>query len=98
MVESFDVTRAVVVGSLSLYRALLTGKGRKILLSRSSIGHYKDVGDGQTAVERKFSEDRSSRPGQPLVKTFRDGLDTQYLASLKYVTQGQSFSPARLAY
>lgn len=44
--SSLDVTLAVVVGSLSLYRALLTGKGRKSLLSRSSIGHYKDVSDG----------------------------------------------------
>ena len=38
--SSLEVTIAVMIGSLPLYRALLTSKGRKSLLSRSSIGRY----------------------------------------------------------
>lgn len=58
-----------------LAESLLTGKGRKDLLSLSSTGHYNDMSDSQTTIKGKGSEDRSSRPGQPSVKTFRDDLE-----------------------
>ena len=96
--SSLEVTIAVMVGSLPLYRALLTSKGRKSLLSRGSVGRYKDMSDDQTAVERKGSENRSSRPGQPSVSTFRDDLEIQNLASPNYVRQGQHFPLARLSH
>ena len=96
--SSLEVTIAVIVASLPLYRALLTSKGRKSLLSRSSMGHYKDMSDDQTAVERKCSDDRSSRMNQPSVSTFRDDLETQNFASPKFVTQGQQFPLAHISH
>lgn len=84
--SSLEVTISVIVASLPLYRALLTSKGRKsllskTLLSRGSAGHYKDMGDSQSGVERKASDDGSSQPGEPSVNTFRDDLETLNLES-----------------
>ena len=96
--SSLEVTIAVIVASLPLYRVLLTSKGRQSLMSRSSMGRYKDMsGGGQTGVERKGSDDRSSRPGKPSVSTFRDDLETQSLASPKHGAQGQRFPLAQLS-
>lgn len=84
--SSLEVTIAVIVESLPLYRVLLTRKGRQYLISRGSMGRYKDIGGGgQASVERKLSEDRSSQPGKPSVHTFRDELETGNLPSPKQV-------------
>ena len=96
--SSLEVTIAVMVGSLPLYRVLLTSKGRKSLISRSSMRRFKDVSDGQTGVERKESDDRSSRPGDSSLGTFRDDLETQNLASPSYGAQGQRFPLAQLSH
>lgn len=92
--SSLEVTIAVIVASLPLYRALLTSKGRKsllskTLLSRGSTGHYKDMGDSQSGVERKGSDDRSSQPGEPSVGTFRDDLETLNLEPLGHGARSQ---------
>lgn len=94
--SSLEVTIAVMVGSLPLYRVLLTSKGRQSLISRGSMRRFKDMSDGQTGVERKESDDRSSRPGDSSLGTFRDDLETQNLASPSYRAQGQHFPLAHL--
>ena len=96
--SSLEVTIAVMVASLPLYRAFLSSKGRKSLISHISIGRYKNMSDDQTAVERKSSDDRSSRPDQPSLSTYRDDLETQRLASPNYARQGQHFPLARLSH
>ena len=96
--SSLEVTIAVIVASLPLYRALLSSKGRKSLMSHVSIGRYKTMSDDQTAAERRTSDDRSSRPDQPSVSTYRDNLETQLLASTHYVRQGQHFPLAHLSH
>ena len=96
--SSLEVTIAVMVGSLPLYRALLTSKGRKSLHSRSSIGRYKDVSDGHTGVERKCSDERSSQPNQTSFSTFRDDLETQNLTSPNDLPQAQRIPLAHLSH
>ena len=96
--SSLEVTIAVIVASLPLYRALLSSKGRKSLISYVSIGHYKTMNDNQTAVQRKSSDDGSSRPEQPSVSTYRDNLETQLLASPPHVRQGQHFPLAHISH
>ena len=96
--SSLEVTIAVIVASLPLYRVLLTSKGRKSLISRGSMGRYKDMSDGQTAVERKGSDDTNSQPKQSSVSTFRDDLETRGLASSKYTAQGHHFPLAHLSH
>lgn len=96
--SSLEVTIAVMVASLPLYRVLLTSKGRKSLLSRASMGRYKDMSDGQTGVDRKGSDGRSSRPSKPSVSTFRDDLETRDLASADCGAQGQHFPLAHLSH
>ena len=91
--SSLEVTIAVIVASLPLYRVLLTSKGRKYLVSRGRMGRYNDISDGQTGVERKRSDDRSSRYGKPSVNTSR-----QNLASPNYGLQGQDFPLAHLSH
>lgn len=94
--SSLEVTIAVIVASLPLYRVLLTNKGRKSLLSHTSLlGRYKDMSDSQTAVERKSSDDRSSRR-KPSVNTFRDDLETQNLTPPIRGERGQQFPLAHL--
>lgn len=95
--SSLEVTIAVMVASLPLYRALLTSKGRKSLLSRTSMGRYKYMNNRQTGVERKSSDDGSSRPSKPSITTFRDDLERQDLASSNYGVQGQPFPLAHLS-
>lgn len=96
--SSLEVTIAVMVGSLPLYRALLTSKGRKSLLSRSSIGRYKDMSGGQTRVERNCSDETSPQPNQISFSTFRDDLETQKLTIPNDSAQGQRFPLAHLSH
>ena len=96
--SSLEVTIAVIVASLPLYRALLSSKGRKSLISYVSIGRHKDMSNDQTAVERKGSDDRSSRPDEVTVSTYRDDLETQHLASPDHVRQGRGFPLAHLSH
>ena len=94
--SSLEVTIAVMVASLPLYRVFFTTKGRKSLMSRRSKDRYKDMSDGQTEVERKGSDDRSSRLHQSSRGTFRDDLETQNMASPSLARQGQHFPIAHL--
>lgn len=96
--SSLEVTISVIVASLPLYRALLTSKGRKSLLSRSSMGRYKDMSENQSGVARKGSDDRSSPPREQSVGTFRDDLETLNMESPSHVAQGQYFPLAHLAH
>lgn len=95
--SSLEVTIAVIVASLPLYRALLSSKGRKSLMSRGSMGRYNDMSDGQTEVERKGSDDKTSRPSKRSVSTFRDDLEIQNLASRDKGAEGQDFPLAHLS-
>ena len=96
--SSLEVTVAVIVASLPLYRALFSSKGRKGLVSHVSIGHYKTMSDNHTAVERKSSDDRSLRPDQPSVCTYREYLETRLLVSPHHVRQGQQFQLTHLSH
>ena len=95
--SSLEVTMAVIVASLPLYRALLSRKRRQSLISHVRIGHYKTMNDIQTTVDRKSSDDRSSRPDQPSVGTYREYLETQLLVSPHRARQGQHFPLAHLS-
>lgn len=76
--SSLEVTVAVIVASLPLYRVLLTSKGRESITSRVSLlGRYRDISNAQTHIERKVSDDTSMRPSKTSVTTFRDDLETQ---------------------
>lgn len=87
--SSLEVTIAVIVASLPLYRILLTSKGRKSLISRGSTGRYKDMSDDQNG---------SSRPSKPSISTFRDDLETQDMVSPSHAAQGQHFPLAHLSH
>ncbi|KAL8920775.1 MAG: hypothetical protein Q9208_006105 [Pyrenodesmia sp. 3 TL-2023] len=89
--SSLEVTVAVIVASLPLYRALLTSKGRNSLLSRLSGERYKDVdSDGSPAgTERKFLEANTISHSKPAVSTFREDLETQNSEFSKYAGRGQ---------
>ena len=86
--SSLEVTIAVIVASLPLYRILLTSKGRKSLISRGSTGRYKDMSDGPRG---------SSRPSKPSISTFRDDLETQDTASASREARGQRYPLAHLS-
>ena len=97
--SSLEVTIAVIVASLPLYRVLLTSKGRKGLISRaSSMVRHKDMSNDQTGVERKGSDDSSSRPSKPSVSTFRDELETQILTLSDYGVQSRRLPLAHLSH
>ena len=85
--SSLEVTVAVIVASLPLYRVLFTSQGRKTLISFGSTDRYKNISDDQTRVERNGSDDSSSRPTKPSVSTFRDELETWNIASPKHGAQ-----------
>lgn len=101
--SSLEVTIAVIVASLPLYRALLTSKGRNSLLSRlsgsggsGSHNHHhrrykgSDASSSPAGTERKFLEANTSLPGgKPSVSTFRDDLETQEMEFAKYAGAGQ---------
>lgn len=80
--SSLEVTVAVNVASLPLYRVLLTSKGRKSLMSRLSMERYKDIDTSPRAsTERGFFETKATKPS---VRTFRDDLETQDTEFSKY--------------
>lgn len=80
--SSLEVTIAVIVASLPLYRVLLTPKGRNNLRSRLSGERrlsgepYKSDRSSPTSMERQLFK-AHSLPGQPSVSTYRDDLETQ---------------------
>ncbi|KAI4100418.1 MAG: hypothetical protein LQ339_005479 [Xanthoria mediterranea] len=84
--SSLEVTIAVTVASLPLYRVLITRKGRRSLLSRLSMERYKNMDDNYSpgATERKFldthHDDGSERGKGRAVGTFRNDLETQVSA------------------
>ncbi|KAL8849248.1 MAG: hypothetical protein Q9221_005778 [Calogaya cf. arnoldii] len=82
--SSLEVTIAVIVASLPLYRVLITRKGRRSLLSRLSMERYKNMDDNSPgATERKGLASESDTVGTELGKdgrrlgTFRNDLETQ---------------------
>lgn len=80
--SSLEVTVAVIVASLPLYRVLLTTKGRKSLMTRLSMERYKDMDTSPTgSTERGFLEMKVTKPA---VRTFRDDLETQDTEFSKY--------------
>lgn len=92
--SSLEVTIAVIVSSLPLYRVLLTNKGRNSLMSRLSGDRYKDIDSSPANTDRKFLDTNAS-PGKPSVSTFRDGLETQDSEFSKYGGPGR---PVPLVY
>ncbi|KAL8678399.1 MAG: hypothetical protein Q9224_004984 [Gallowayella concinna] len=76
--SSLEVTIAVIVASLPLYRVLITRKGRRSLLSRLSMERYKNMDESAGGgTERKFLDTNRSSAGQGTVGTFRNDLETQ---------------------
>ncbi|KAL8728534.1 MAG: hypothetical protein Q9166_005356 [cf. Caloplaca sp. 2 TL-2023] len=73
--SSLEVTIAVIVASLPLYRVLITRKGRRSLLSRLSMERYKDTDDSPGVTERRFLDTPGS-PGRRKITTFRNDLET----------------------
>ncbi|KAL8804914.1 MAG: hypothetical protein Q9223_005538 [Gallowayella weberi] len=75
--SSLEVTIAVIVASLPLYRVLITRKGRRSLLSRLSMERYKNMEESPGGTERKFMDSNRSPGGEGTVSTFRNDLETQ---------------------
>ncbi|KAL8669417.1 MAG: hypothetical protein Q9168_005993 [Polycauliona sp. 1 TL-2023] len=75
--SSLEVSIAVIVASLPLYRVLITRKGRRSLLSKMSIERYKHMDESPGGTERKFLEDGTEGRGMGGNATFRNGLETQ---------------------
>ncbi|KAL8986922.1 MAG: hypothetical protein Q9169_008745 [Polycauliona sp. 2 TL-2023] len=83
--SSLEVTIAVIVASLPLYRVLITRKGRRSLLSRLSMERYKHVDDSPGATERKLMDNGTQNGGMSGNNdrtrngngTFRNDLETQ---------------------
>ncbi|KAL8647397.1 MAG: hypothetical protein Q9226_006446 [Calogaya cf. arnoldii] len=82
--SSLEVTIAVIVASLPLYRVLITRKGRRSLLSRLSMERYKNMDDHSPgATEREKLASVSDTVGTEMGKeerrlgTFRNDLETQ---------------------
>ncbi|KAL8724255.1 MAG: hypothetical protein Q9181_006909, partial [Wetmoreana brouardii] len=94
--SSLEVTVAVIVGSLPLYRALITSKGRQSLLSRLSGERYKNTDTSPASTERKFFESKGS-PIKPSVSTFRNDLETQDSERWRDDGQPQNFPPAHVS-
>ncbi|KAL9594394.1 MAG: hypothetical protein Q9219_007053 [cf. Caloplaca sp. 3 TL-2023] len=94
--SSLEVTVAVIVAALPLYRVLLTPKGRSTLKSRLSIERYKDMDGSPESTERRFFETKAL-PGKRSVRTFRDDLETQDSEFSKYSGAAQRIPQARLS-
>ena len=76
--STLEVTIAVIVASLPLYRVLITRKGRQNLLSRLSMERYKHMDDDKSpeATERRFLDTNSGMEKEGK-GTFRNDLETQ---------------------
>ncbi|KAL8823496.1 MAG: hypothetical protein Q9191_005801 [Dirinaria sp. TL-2023a] len=99
--SSLEVTIAVIVGSLPLYRALITSKGRRSILSRfGSIDHARrkgsDTSPAGTERNHLVFEPKSS-PTKPSVSTFRDDLETQDSEYFRYTGRTQKVPLAHVA-
>ncbi|KAL8721134.1 MAG: hypothetical protein Q9225_002117 [Loekoesia sp. 1 TL-2023] len=81
--SSLEVTIAVIVASLPLYRVFLSAKGRNSLRSRLSMSRYKDIETSPASTERRFFDTKAS-PGKPSVSTYRDDLETQDIELSKH--------------
>ena len=95
--SSLEVTIAVIVASLPLYRVLLTPKGRSTLMSRLSIDRYKDIEGSPESTERRFLETKTPSPRKQSVRTLRDDLETQNSEFSKYSGAVRQFPPAHLS-
>lgn len=93
--SSSEVTVAVIVGALPLYKTLLTTKGRHSLLSRLSSERYKNTDSSATSTERRFFESKGS-PSKPSVSTFRNDLETQNSGFDRDDGQAQRFPLAQV--
>ncbi|KAL9032375.1 MAG: hypothetical protein Q9180_006536 [Flavoplaca navasiana] len=76
--SSLEVTIAVIVASLPLYRVLITRKGRRNLLSWLSMERYKHMDDDKSpgATERRFLDTNAGTEKEGK-GTFRNDLETQ---------------------
>ncbi|KAI4195250.1 MAG: hypothetical protein LQ350_007309 [Teloschistes chrysophthalmus] len=91
--SSLEVTIAVIVGSLPLYRTLISSKGRRSLLSRLSGDRYKTVEASPASTGRKFLENKDLHT-KPSISTYRNDLETQDTELWKDEGQLQYFPPA----
>ncbi|KAL8763275.1 MAG: hypothetical protein Q9194_007388 [Teloschistes cf. exilis] len=91
--SSLEVTIAVIVGSLPLYRTLISSKGRRSLLSRLSGDRYKTVEASPASTERKFLENKHLHT-KPSISTYRNDLETQDTELWKDDGQLRYFPPA----
>ncbi|KAL8659705.1 MAG: hypothetical protein Q9202_006985 [Teloschistes flavicans] len=91
--SSLEVTIAVIVGSLPLYRTLISSKGRRSLLSQLSGDRYKTMERSPASTERKFLENKHLH-NKPSISTYRNDLETQDLEVWKDDGQLQYFPPA----
>ncbi|KAL8703394.1 MAG: hypothetical protein Q9201_003423 [Fulgogasparrea decipioides] len=94
--SSLEVTIAVIVGSLPLYRVLITSKARRSLLSRLSGERYKNMDTSPASTERKFFETKGS-PTKPSVSTYRNDLETQDSELGRDDGQPPTFPPANVS-
>ncbi|KAL8688128.1 MAG: hypothetical protein Q9218_005882 [Villophora microphyllina] len=88
--SSLEVSIAVIVGSLPLYRALISSKGRRSLFSRLSSDRYKTTDSSPASTERKLFGTKGSSE-KPSVSTYRNDLETQDWESEKDHGQPQHF-------
>ncbi|KAL9008662.1 MAG: hypothetical protein Q9173_006234 [Seirophora scorigena] len=94
--SSLEVTVAVIVASLPLYRVLLTPKGRSNIRSRLSGERYKDVDDSPAETQRKGFGTLAS-PGKRSVSTYHGDLETQDSEASKYSRGFQQVPLAHMA-
>lgn len=95
--SSLEVTIAVIVASLPLYRALITSKGRRSILSRLSIDHGKRSDSSPAGTERNHLFEPKGSPTKPSVSTFRDDLETRDSEYFKFGGGTQQFPLAHIA-
>ncbi|KAI4235525.1 MAG: hypothetical protein LQ352_008083 [Teloschistes flavicans] len=86
--SSLEVTIAVIVGSLPLYRTLISSKGRRSLLSQLSGDRYKTMERSPASTERKFLENKHLH-NKPSISTYRNDLETQDLEDWKDDSRGR---------
>ncbi|KAL8945603.1 MAG: hypothetical protein Q9222_007875 [Ikaeria aurantiellina] len=93
--SSLEVTVAVIVSSLPLYRILITSKGRHSLMSRLSVDRYKNMDSSPAGTERKFFGGHVS-PRKQSNSTYRNDLETQH-SEFSKEGQGQHIPLAQLS-
>lgn len=93
--SSLEVTIAVIVSSLPLYRVLITSKGRRNLVTRFSVDHSKRTETSRTGSERNLFDIKGS-PTKPSISTFREDLETQDSELFKYCGGTQQVPLAKI--